>query len=64
MKLQSPYTTPALVEDINTTAVGADSSPQGFTDVGGTAYFSADDGAAGIELWMSTSPYDAANTSW
>lgn len=38
----------ALVKDIN--PIGS-SSPTGLTNVNGTLFFSASDGAAGVELW-------------
>jgi ELWxxDGT repeat protein len=40
-----------LVHDINTTAAG--SNPSGFVTVNGAAYFFADDGLHGVELWKS-----------
>src|ERR1700676_651103 len=54
-----PSFSPHLLADINT--VGAGSSPQGFCSVGGVAYFSANDGAHGAELWKSNGT--AAGTS-
>lgn len=38
----------ALIGDI---AAGADSGPSGFMQYGSNVYFSADDGAAGMEVW-------------
>ena len=42
-----------MVADINTTALGESSNPQGFeiTESGTTAYFVADDGVHGWEVW-------------
>jgi ELWxxDGT repeat protein len=40
-----------LVADINTTA--ASSNPSGFASLNGAAYFFADDGQHGVELWKS-----------
>ena len=42
-----------MVADINTTALGESSNPQGFeiTESGNTAYFVADDGVHGWEVW-------------
>jgi ELWxxDGT repeat protein len=61
-KIDPPYTTPAMVEDVNPTA-GVSSDPSELTNVGGTLFFAADDGTNGSELWKSTPPYDAASTS-
>lgn len=44
--------TPYLVADINTTA-GTGSSAMTFSELGGIAYFTADDGVNGYELWRS-----------
>src|ERR1700722_267585 len=41
--------TPRLLADVNT--LGASSSPLGFTAVGATTFFLADDGVHGQELW-------------
>jgi hypothetical protein len=41
---------PRLVRDINATGSGA---PNSLTAVGGTAFFLADDGEKGVELWKS-----------
>ncbi|MBL0047037.1 MAG: T9SS type A sorting domain-containing protein [Bacteroidetes bacterium] len=43
--------TPYLVKDIKTG--GLDSSPRDFTNVNGTLFFSADNGASGRQLWKS-----------
>jgi ELWxxDGT repeat protein len=43
--------TPHLVKDINTTRIAQGSSPQGYARVGDLAFFAADDGESGIELW-------------
>ena len=40
-----------LVKDINTGSIG--SNPSYLTDVNGTLFFAADDGAHGRELWKS-----------
>lgn len=47
-----------LVQDINNTG---DSSPNGFTELQGAYYFSADDGVNGSELWKTDGT--AAGTS-
>jgi ELWxxDGT repeat protein len=62
-KIEPPYTTPVLVEDINATGFGASSAPEQFTNVNGTVFFVANDGITGDEVWKSVSPYDAASTS-
>src|SRR5437763_5642150 len=41
-----------LVKDINPTA-GFSASPSGFAALNGSAYFFADDGVHGVELWKS-----------
>src|SRR5262245_44126869 len=41
----------SLVADINTTTAG--SHPSGFATLNGAAYFFADDGTHGVELWRS-----------
>jgi ELWxxDGT repeat protein len=43
--------TPQMVLDINTTLLA--SNPSEFVAIGSTAYFAADDGVNGIELWKS-----------
>lgn len=43
--------TPHLVKDINTVPVPQGSAPQGFARAGGLAFFTADDGDGGAELW-------------
>lgn len=43
-------TTTSLI-DINTTAAGANSNPNNFTEFGGKIYFRAFDGVNGTELW-------------
>jgi ELWxxDGT repeat protein len=45
--------TPHLVKDINTVPLPQGSSPQGYARVGGLAFFTADDGETGAELWRS-----------
>src|SRR2546423_12501793 len=42
---------PSLLKDINTLVSGSSSSPNQFTIVGGTAFFTAADGPHGKELW-------------
>lgn len=42
-----------LVKDINTTSGYAGSYPERFVNVGGTLFFTADDGVNGRELWRS-----------
>jgi ELWxxDGT repeat protein len=61
-KIDPPYTTPVMVEDINDTTDGANSSPEQFTNVNGTVFFVANDGVTGDELWKSVPPYDEAST--
>ncbi|HEY4632638.1 MAG TPA: ELWxxDGT repeat protein, partial [Candidatus Limnocylindrales bacterium] len=46
-------TATTLVRDINTTVVGASSSPANLTALGSTLYFTATDGLSGVELWRS-----------
>ena len=43
----SPY----LVKDINTGFASSSSSPSNFITVGGSAFFTADDGYTGVEPW-------------
>ncbi len=43
--------TPRLVKDINTIPTPVDSAPADFLTVGGTTFFTADDGDTGRELW-------------
>lgn len=43
--------TPRLVKDINTIPVPQGSFPQGYARVGGLAFFAADDGVSGTEMW-------------
>lgn len=47
----APGLTPRLVKDINTIPVAQGSSPQEYARVGGLAFFAADDGQSGAELW-------------
>ena len=42
-----------LVRDINTAPAASGSDPSSFVEVGGTLYFSANNGGTGIELWKS-----------
>src|SRR6185312_2192823 len=42
---------PHLVRDINTTPIGVSSDPQFLGTLGAWTYFSASDGAHGVELW-------------
>ena len=48
------------VEDIN---AGGDSNADDLVNVNGTAFFKADDGNTGEELWKSAPPFTAATTS-
>src|SRR5947199_4807827 len=43
--------TPRLVKDINTSFASTGSNPSDYITVGGTAFFTADDGDTGMELW-------------
>jgi ELWxxDGT repeat protein len=64
-KSEAPYYDAAsteIVKNINTTTAAADSSPNPLTNVNGTLFFGADDGA-GFELWKSVSPYDDGSTT-
>ena len=47
----TPSLTPQMVLDINTTTLA--SNPSGMVAIGSTAYFAADDGVHGRELWKS-----------
>src|SRR5262245_26774393 len=47
----SPSLTPQMVMDINATTLSSDLSQM--VAIGSTAYFTADDGVHGIELWKS-----------
>src|SRR5262249_13178805 len=47
----TPSLTPQLVLDINTNTLS--SNPSGLVAIGSTAYFTADDGVHGLELWKS-----------
>src|SRR5262245_43639362 len=47
----TPSLTPQMVLDINTSTL--DSSPSGLVAIGSTAFFIADDGVHGPELWKS-----------
>src|SRR5262245_54047131 len=47
----TPSLTPQMVLDINTNTLG--SSPSACVAVGSIAYFTADDGVHGVELWRS-----------
>jgi trimeric autotransporter adhesin len=47
-----------MVIDINTTVSGANSFPSNLTELDGIAYFGADDGANGSELWRSDGTTD------
>jgi ELWxxDGT repeat protein/autotransporter-associated beta strand protein len=49
----APAGLPQLVTEINTEPEGSAGILQGFTEVGGIAYFDADDGQTGRELWRS-----------
>ncbi|HEV2846140.1 MAG TPA: hypothetical protein VG477_14895, partial [Thermoanaerobaculia bacterium] len=53
--------TPRLVKDINTVPVAQGASPQGYATAGGLAFFTADDGESGAELWRTDGT--AAGTS-
>lgn len=55
-KIAPPYTTPVMVDDINTTA-GVGSFPDQLTNVGGTLFFRATNGSDGVELWKLPFPY-------
>jgi ELWxxDGT repeat protein len=58
-KINPPYTTPTMVEDINQDPDGsatADSFPQELTNINGTLLFQADDGNDGEELWKVEGP--------
>jgi ELWxxDGT repeat protein len=62
----APYdaATTELVENINSNPTPeAPSNPMELTDVGGTLFFTADDGVNGTELWMSASPYNDGTTN-
>jgi ELWxxDGT repeat protein len=60
-KIEPPYATPTIVEDINPD--DQDSDPEHLTNVNGTVFFIADNGVNGTELWKSVAPYDAGSTS-
>jgi ELWxxDGT repeat protein len=47
----------------NITGDSGDSNPRGFTDIGGTVLFSAQDASGDQELWKSVPPYNAASTT-
>src|SRR5262245_16495025 len=47
----TPTLTPQMVLDIN--ANTPSSNPSGMVEIGSTAYFTADDGVHGVELWKS-----------
>ena len=47
----TPSLTPQMVLDINTNTLS--SNPSGMVAIGSTAYFTADDGVHGLELWKS-----------
>lgn len=59
LAVSSATTTPAqgLVRDINATAPGLGSDPQGLTASGGLVYFTADDGVHGREVWWTDGTY-------
>lgn len=42
---------PILVKDVNTIPIAQGSFPQGYAKAGGLAFFAADDGMSGSELW-------------
>src|SRR5688572_29670555 len=52
----TPTLTPQMVFDINATTLSA--NPSGLVTVGSIAYFIADDGVRGTELWKSDGPAD------
>ncbi|HET9225724.1 MAG TPA: ELWxxDGT repeat protein, partial [Thermoanaerobaculia bacterium] len=49
----APALSPFLVKDINTVPFAQGSSPRGYAEAGGLAFFAADDGESGLELWRS-----------
>lgn len=65
-KSVAPYdaASTTMVKDINTSPdVSASSFPETFFNLNGTAFFIADNGNNGTELWKSAPPYDTTSTT-